>query len=43
MDVEKRGNRVTMKVSLKLILDIDLDNDYCRGLERDLVADGTWW
>lgn len=43
MDVEKRGNRVTMKLSLKSILDIDLDNDYYRGLERDLVADGTWW
>jgi hypothetical protein len=42
VDVEKRGNRVTMKVSLKSILDIDLDSDYCRGLERDLVAD-TWW
>jgi hypothetical protein len=43
VDVEKRGNRVTMKVSLKSILDIDLDSDYCRGLERDLVADTWWW
>ena len=43
MDVEKRGNRVMKKVSPKSILDIDLDNDYCRGLERDLVADDTWW
>jgi len=34
---ETRGNR---EVSLKL-MDIDLDNDYCRGLELDLVA-GTW-
>jgi hypothetical protein len=32
-----------MEVSLKLLLGIDLDNDYYRGLEGDPVADGTWW
>ena len=43
MDVERRRNRVAMKVSLRLILDTDLDSDYCRGLEPNLVGGGTWW
>ena len=32
-----------MKVSLRLLTDIDLDNDCCMGLEQNLIADGTWW
>ena len=43
MGVGKRGNRVTMQVSLRLLLGIDLDNDYYKGLEWGLVVDGTWW
>ena len=38
MGAETRGNR---EVSLKSLMDIDLDNDYCRDLELDQVA-GTW-
>jgi len=38
--VGKWGNKIKMEVSLKLLLGIDLDNDY-KGLERD--PDGTWW
>lgn len=43
MGVGRKENKVRMKVSLKLLMDIGLDNDCCKGSEWDLAADGTWW
>lgn len=42
MGVGRRENKAMMQVSLKLLRDIDSDNDYCRGSEWDLAVDGTW-